>query len=336
MKGQSSGQQQTVTVITGASSGIGRATAVEMAARGSQLIIAARGKQGLEECAEECRARGASVLVVPTDVTNPDQIERLSTEAVKQFGRFDIWINAAGVAAFGRFLDIPAECFTRVMQTNFLGTVCGSREALKHFRHNGTGVLINVASVLGKEAIPYMSPYVASKQAIIGLSSSLRQEFGQKEISICTILPAAIDTPIWQHGANYTGRQIRPVWPVYSPEEVAKAIADCGERPRRFVYVGGVGKLITLAHTLTPKLYERLGPSVTEVMLFKNGTASRTHGNLQVPSAPASIHGGWQNLRPPSKWVPWISAGMVAIWVWSHFIQMKTDSHASRLAATTI
>lgn len=268
-----------MAVVTGASSGIGRAAALELAARGTSLTLAARGKVGLEQCAEECRSRGASVTTVPTDVAVPQEIERLCIQALNTFGRFDVWVNAAGVAAFGRFLDIPVECAARVMQTNFMGAVCGSRAALQLFQQQRRGVLINVSSILGKEAIPYVAPYVASKQAIIELSSSLRQEFGQKEISICTI-PAAIDAPIWQHGANYTGRRIRPIWPVYPSEIVALAIADCTEKPRRLICVGRAGKLITAAHAMLPSVYERLGPPITQAMLLQSSPAEPDNGNL--------------------------------------------------------
>jgi short-subunit dehydrogenase len=190
---------------------------------------------------------------------------------------------------------VPAEAFRRIIEINVIGTAQGSRAALRHFQERGEGVLINVSSVLGKEGISFLGPYVASKEAIVGLSSCLREEFHGTRIHICTVLPASIDTPIWQHGANYTGRAVRPIAPVYRPEQVAKTIVVCAQRPRRIVYVGLAGPVITTAHKFAPNLFEEVSSRLISPILFQDSvTAELSNGNLYEPSRrPWSADGGW-------------------------------------------
>lgn len=287
-------------VLTGASSGIGRAAALLFAAREARLVLAARGAAALEEVAAECRARGAAAEAVPTDVSDENAVGELARAAVARMGGFDVWVNDAGIAAFGSFLDVPAPAFRRVLETNFFGMVHGSRVALRQFQRQGGGVLINVASVLGQEGVPFLSAYVSSKEAVIGLSSCLREELRGHGIEICTILPAAIDTPIWQHAANYTGRAVQPLPPIYYPESVARAIVRRAQRPRPMTYVGWGGHAVSLFHKAMPSGFEHLARPITQAFLFVRGkrAAVPSDGNLFSPSAPPhGPHGGWAPLR---------------------------------------
>lgn len=327
-----------VVVLTGASSGIGRAAALEFAARGAHVVLAARGREALEEVAAQCRRCSVSALAVTTDVSVEDQMASLAARALQQFSRFDVWVNCAAMVSFGRFLDVPAEAFRRVLETNFMGTVHGSRAALAHFSDRGGGVLINVASVLGKEGIPYLSSYVASKEAIIGLDACLREELRHTGIHVCSVLPASIDTPIWQHGANYTGRAVKPVPPIYRPEQVAATIVACAERPRRLAYVGLAGPLITMCHKISPTMYEEIAGPVVERILFQDSKPAPTSdGNLFQPGRePMAIHGGWGGHGPLVDRVGMLGAAAglagVAGWWWARRQRRRLPRTLWRLA----
>lgn len=289
-----------VVVLTGASSGIGRATALRLAREGAVLFLAARGEPALEEAARRCREHGARAAAVPTDVADETAVEALAARALREEGRLDVWINCAAVAAFGRFTDVPSAAFRRVVETNFFGVVHGSRAALSRFVEQGHGTLINVASVLGKEGIPNLSSYVASKEAIIGLSACLREELhGSERVDVCTILPSSVDTPIWQHAANYTGRRVRPISPIYDADQVARAVVGCAKKPRRVVFVGLAGSVVTALHKLSARWYEKLAAALVPRLLFRPGRAQATDGNLFRPSgAPTTVRGGWGSAGP--------------------------------------
>src|SRR5919202_2625850 len=179
--------QDAVVVITGASSGIGRATALAFAGRGSQVVVAARRDEPLDTLLAECETlAGRSGLAVPTDVAESAQVEALARRAVERFGRIDVWVNNAGVYAAGRFEDTPPDVFRRVLDVNLFGCVHGARAALPHLRQR-RGVLINVASVDSEASYHYFSAYVASKWAVRGFSAALRQELHGEGVDVCTI-----------------------------------------------------------------------------------------------------------------------------------------------------
>jgi NAD(P)-dependent dehydrogenase (short-subunit alcohol dehydrogenase family) len=291
-----------VVVITGASSGIGRATARGMAERGTALVLAARREGPLHEAAQECAARGGPAIAVPTDVADPQAVEALAAQALEHFGRIDVWVNNASVLAFGRFEDTPPEVFRRVLETNFFGYVYGARAALPVFRRQGYGVLINVGSLDSKLSQPYASAYVASKHAVRGLGMCLRQELaldGTADIHVCTIMPATIDTPIFQHAANYAGRAVKAMPPVYGAERVARTIMRAAERPPRERFVGTVAHLLQAQALVLPGLTERFLAVFTEKQLFyRDRPAAPTAGNLFAPMADgADVSGGWQGGR---------------------------------------
>src|SRR5581483_5459437 len=174
--------QNAVVVITGGSSGIGRATAIEFAKHGAQLVLAARSKSNLRETAEECEELGADVLVVPADVSDEDQVERVARKAVREFGKIDVWVNNAGTALYSRFEDAPADGYRQVIETNLFGSIYGARAAIDQFRKHGRGVLINVSSQLALGGSPYSSAYAISKYGVRALSDALRQEFRDTDI----------------------------------------------------------------------------------------------------------------------------------------------------------
>ncbi len=284
-----------VVVITGASSGIGRAAAVAFAQGGARVVVAARRSEPLRTLVGEIEQAGGQALAVPVDVTDEGEVRALAERAVQHFGHLDVWVNNAAVTVYGRFQDTPPDAFRRVVETDFFGYVHGARAALPHFQRQGRGVLINNASVHGVGGSPYITPYVASKFAVRGFSEALRQELRGTGISICTILPAAIDTPLFQHAANYTGRALKPLNPTYDAVDVAKAMVRCAERPRREVFVGNAGRMLALLHTVAPAVYERVMARQVERDEFQQAPAPQTTGNLFAPvSEGADVSGGWK------------------------------------------
>lgn len=297
--------KNSVIVITGASSGIGRATALRCASKGASLVLASRGTKALEAVARECRKRGAKAVAVATDVTDPAAVENLAARAVAEFGRLDVWVNNAAVGAFGRLLDVPPADFQRVLDVNISGYVNGARAALARQSAQGSGVLVNVASVVGETPLPYSAAYSITKAAVRSLSVSLRSELaleGLSGVDVCTVLPATIDTPFYQHAANYTGRRARALPPVYTPERVARAIVKVIEHPRREIVAGGpVARLLVLQHRVTPKLVEgSVARQVDKKQLPRRKSAAVTPGNLHRSSESirkGSVSGGWHGRR---------------------------------------
>jgi short-subunit dehydrogenase len=284
-------------VVTGASSGFGRGVALKLASHGANVVLAARRTEALEDVAREARAAGGQALVVTTDVARPEQVERLANAAVERFGRIDVWINNAGVGAIGRFEEIPVEDHARIVDTNFKGVIYGSHAALRQFRRQGSGTLVNVASVEGKVPLAYHASYAATKHAVIGLGAALNQELrlGRMDaIKVSSVLPWAVDTPYWQHTGNYSGGTPRMYF-MDAPEETVDAIVWASLHPTKERAVGWKAKGAVLGDQIWPGLSERIGADVVHRAQIETAPpAPPTAGSVHEPMRPGgtTVEGG--------------------------------------------
>lgn len=304
-----------VVVITGASGGIGCATALLLARKGARLVLAARRQDALDEVARECEARGAVVVVLPTDVTDPAQVEDLARQAVGRFGRLDAWVNNAAVASYAPFLEIPLDDLRRVMDVNVMGYVHGARAALPVFGAQGEGTLVNVSSIVSGATMPYAHSYAMSKAAVRALSTSLRQELflaHARGIHVCTVLPASIDTPFYRSAANATGGALRPIPPVYPAEQVARTIVSVLRRPRREVFAGRVGRTIMLGSALAPRVTERAMAIMVDRVQVSNRETPHTRGTLDSPGDDTgAVSGGYHGRARQAARRGALAAGLV-------------------------
>ena len=262
-----------VIVITGASSGFGKGAALKFAEAGASVVLAARREELLEELERDCEKLGGRAKAVPTDVSREADMEQLARTAITEFGRIDVWVNNAGAGALGRFEEVPISDHVQVIETDLIGTIYGAYFALKQFRQQDSGILINISSVIGKVPAPYFASYAAAKHGIVGLSASLRQELRENKIEnirVCTVMPTSMDTPFFEHAANYSGHQSVPIPPVYEAEETIKVIVRLATHPEDEVSTGTSGKVATFAHNIAPGLTEKLMGHQTHKALMED------------------------------------------------------------------
>jgi len=286
-----------VVVVTGASSGFGKGAARRFAKAGTRLVLAARRENLLHELADECNATGGRAIAVPTDVSKIREVQALAQKAVNEFGRIDIWVNDAGVGALGMFDQVPLADHIQVIETNLLGTIYGSYFALTEFRARESGVLINIASALGKIPAPYYASYAASKYGVVGLGAAIRQELRENKITgihVCTVMPMAMDTPFFDHAANYTGHETAPIPPLYDPQRVVNMIVELAIDPIDEVMVGAAGKVASVAHQFAPGAIESFMARQTQKSQIERApVAPFFAGALHEPiAAGAEVRGG--------------------------------------------
>ena len=286
-------------LITGASSGIGRASALALAGRGARLVLVARGASALEETAVELRAAGAGeVVVCPADVTDEKAIRRVVDSAVARFGRLDAVVHSAQVMAYGRIEDVPREAFEAVVNTGLHGTANVARTVLPVFRRQEAGHLLIVTSLLASVTAPLMGSYVAAKWGQLGLVRTLQQEVRDVPgISVSVVAPGGVNTPIYYQGATWAGSTGRPPPPVYSPHRVARIVLWTLDRPRRMVEAGVLNKLVVAGFRLVPGLYDRLVGPLFSVTALAGDDAPPTEGNV-FRSRPEgnAVEGRWRSI----------------------------------------
>ncbi len=312
-------------VVTGASSGLGRAIALELANRGARLVLAARRGDALEDTARQCHKLGASAIAVETDVTIEAEVNALAARAVEELGGLDVWINNAGVTLFAPLEEASFEEHQRVIETNLFGSMLGARIAVPIFRRQRHGVLINVGSVLSEVGHAYVPSYVISKFGIKGLSEALRVELAKEpDIHVCTVFPFSIDTQHFESAANRIERAPYALPPMQSPEKVATAIARLIERPRRTLHVPRALPLGLALHALMPRAVERLLFDALTKFHISNELSPSTYGNLYEPprQLTADVHGQ----RPPKIPTPAFLG-----WALGRFVRNELTALARRV-----
>ena len=310
-----------VVVVIGASSGIGRATAVALARQGDTLVLASRSAQTLADVERECLAASpparrragttAHVSVVPTDVSLRPSVERLFRAALDRHGRIDAIVHTPAVVGYGRFEDIPAEVFDQVIATNLLGTANVARLALQQFKAAGGGHLVLVGSLLGKIATPFMSSYVTSKWGVHGLARTLQAEVRYvRGVHVSLVSPGGVNTPIYAQAANYARREGRPPPPVDRPETLADAIVKVLDHPRRETSVGLANHLWTAGFRFLPGVYDVLvAPAMSRAGISMTRSRTDHPGNVFAPlPAGEATHGKWGR-----HWIRGVAVAGVAV-----------------------
>lgn len=284
-----------VILVVGASSGIGRASAHLLAAAGDHLVLAARGTNALAEAAAECRARGAASVSVRTlDVRDAAAVSEVFDGVLREHGRLDAVVHAAGVVAYGNLVDLPLDIVDGVLDTNLRGAIHVARCALTTFRQNEAGTLILVGSILGDIAAPGMTAYAVSKHALASLGRQLALENRDlPRVRVCVVSPGSVDTPIYRQAANYSGRAGRPPAPVGRPETVARAIVGALDSPRDRISVGLANPVMRAGFRLLPGVFDAIVGPAFRLIATRPGAQPPTDGNVLKPVEELdAVHGG--------------------------------------------
>ncbi|MEV4603670.1 SDR family NAD(P)-dependent oxidoreductase [Amycolatopsis sp. NPDC049253] len=306
-----------VVVVVGASSGIGLAAATAFAAGDENLVLVSRSAEALEAAERACRGQGTGdVDTAVADIGEPAAADRVVARVLDRHGRIDVVVHTATVMAYGTVEEMPADVFTAVVDVSVRGTVHLARAVLPVLRRQRAGTLIGVNSLLGSVTVPQMGAYAASKWGQRAVLRTLQQETRDEPgVHVCIVSPGSVNTPIYYQAANYSGRAVRPPWPVLAPERVSAAIVRLADRPRRHVSVpvGPANPVIIAGFRLLPRAYDRLVGPLFQLAATTRARARSTPGNVHEP-APGHerVHGRWPE---PSQ---------------EQVVSMKHSAHAKR------
>jgi NAD(P)-dependent dehydrogenase (short-subunit alcohol dehydrogenase family) len=289
-----------VVLVTGASSGIGKAVALGIAHRGGHVVLVARSEESLDEAARECKEAGAaSTLVLPADVGDDAAVAACVARAVEEHGRIDATVNAAGVVAYGRTEEIPQEVFDGVVRTNLLGSANVARHVIPVLRRQRRGSLVLLGSVIGHTGAPTMTPYVVSKWGVRALARQLQLENRDlDDVHVGHVAPGGVDTPIYSQAASSTGSEAAPPPPLVSPERVAHRIISTLEDPPKRLQVGLANDVMRFGFSALPVVYDALvGPAFRLLAVDSTRPREDTEGNV-LRSQPEGnrLHGDYDNV----------------------------------------
>jgi len=308
---------QQVVAVVGASSGIGRETALKFAKQGAKLVVSARSESGLASLVDEIRGSGGEATYIVADVSNFEQVKAIADKTVEVYGRLDTWVHAPATAVFATFDQTTPEEFKRVIDVSLMGQVYGAMAALPHLKREGRGALIHVSSMEGRRSLPYQSSYSAAKHGVEGFLESLRVELQHEgiPISVTSIKPAVINTPFYNNGRTKLGVKPTGIPPYYQPSLVADAILYVAEHPTRDFIVGDVGRVLDVLQRLSPSLVDNIlllvgfplqrtnepksadAPDNLYEPIPENDRIEGDFGHLTIPTIT-----DWLEMNPPVKW----------------------------------
>ncbi|HEY5222403.1 MAG TPA: SDR family oxidoreductase [Microbacteriaceae bacterium] len=280
-----------VVVVTGSSGGIGRATALAFGARGAKVVLLARGEAGLAGAVRDIEEAGGTALAIPTDVSDPEQLEAAAMKAEEAFGPIDVWVNVAFTSVFAQFTDITPAEYKRVTEVNYLGYVYATMIALKRMLPRDSGTIVQVGSALAYRGIPLQTAYCGSKHAIQGFHESLRCELLHNKSNVHVTMPQmpAVNTPQFDWVINRMPKPAQPVPPIYQPELAARAVLYAADHPKRREYwVGGSTVATLAANAIAPGLLDRY--------LARTGFSSQQDDRTQPKDHPTNL---WQPADGP-------------------------------------
>lgn len=275
---------QQVVVVMGASSGIGRVTALRFAQLGAKVVAAARSEDGLRTLVDEIRRAGGSADYKVADVVDFNQVQALADHAARAFGRIDTWVHVAAVSLYATVEQTTPEEFEQIIRINLQGQFHGAKAALPYLKRQG-GALIMISSVEGVRAFPFQSAYAASKHGVIALADTLRSELEHAHIpvSVTTIMPPGVNTPLFNKARTKIGVKPMPAPPIYQPDVIADAILHAAEHPTRDIAVTAFGKALVGS--------QRLSPQLTDALVQGIGFSGQKTDEPKSAAAPDNLYG---------------------------------------------
>jgi NAD(P)-dependent dehydrogenase (short-subunit alcohol dehydrogenase family) len=295
---------QQVVAVVGASSGIGRDTALQFAEKGAKVIVAARSKAGLATLVEEIGQRGGDAIAISADVSDFNQVNAIADRAIEEFGRLDTWVHLAATSVFAPFDQVTPEEFKRVIEVNLLGQAYGAMAALPHLKREGRGALIHISSMEARRSLPYQSAYSSSKHGMTGFLDALRLELKHEgyPISVTNIMPGVINTPFYNKGKTKLGVKPTGIPPYYEARLVTDAIVYAAENPIRDYIVSDVGRVLDVI--------QRISPGLVDTALLAIGFRGQRTDDIKSEDAPNNLYapiesydkveGDFSNLEIPS------------------------------------
>jgi NAD(P)-dependent dehydrogenase (short-subunit alcohol dehydrogenase family) len=302
-----------VVVLMGASSGIGRQSALDFARKGARVVAAARDEVGLRSLGEEVLRNGGRIVTIVADTSDYDEVNAVATQAIEAFGRIDTWVHLAAITMYATFEQTTPDEWRRIIDVNLNGQAYGAMVALPHLRRSGGGALIHLSSIEARTALPFQSAYAASKHGIAGFLDALRLELKHEgvPISVTEILPASINTPFIEKARTKIGVKPAGLKPLYEPQLVADAIVHAAQHPMREFVVGGAGKAL--------KYTQELSGTLADKVLLKFAFDGQKTSEPKLESAPDNLFAPLEGYdRVEGDWTDDVIGGTLSNWMEKH------------------